>query len=90
MLRGQTLATLLSEVMAGGQPPGLEAILAGKVGARPEEIVRRALDQVEARRRLIDDGDDRFGRCDLCGADLGVVALAEMPWADRCAAHATR
>lgn len=90
MARGLTLATLLSEVLAGKRPPALAALLAAKPGARPEEVLRRALDQVEARRRLIDAGDDRYGRCDVCGVDLGLSALGEMPWADRCAPHSAQ
>ena len=85
--RGQTLATLLADVMAGKRPPSLAALLAARPGERPEEVLRRALDQVEARRRLLDAGDDRYGRCDICHVDLGAAALDEMPWADRCAAH---
>ena len=88
--RGQTLATLLSQVLAGKEPPQIAALLADKPGARPEEVLRKALDQVEARRRLLDADDDRFGRCEVCGVDLGVAALTELPWADRCAAHATQ
>ncbi|HEX7841668.1 MAG TPA: hypothetical protein VF469_29565 [Kofleriaceae bacterium] len=88
MRRGQTLATLLAEVLAGKRPPALAELLAQKPGKRPEEVLRLALDQVEARRKLIDAGDDRYGRCDTCGIDLGPVALAQMPWADRCADHA--
>lgn len=87
MQRGRTLATLLAKVMAGDEPPELEAILAGKVGARPAELLRRTLDQVEARRQLLDSDDDRYGRCDVCAVDLGIVALTEMPWADRCVEH---
>lgn len=89
MRRGETLATLLAEVLAGKRPPQIAELLAQKPGKRPEEVLRLALDQVESRRRLLDAGDDRFGRCDVCGADLGAAALAEVPWADRCAAHAT-
>lgn len=88
MRRGATLATLLAEVLAGKRPPQLAELLAQKPGQRPEEVLRLALDQIESRRRLIDAGDDRYGRCDVCGADLGVAALGEMPWADRCAKHA--
>lgn len=88
MRRGATLATLLADVLAGKQPPALAALLAEKPGKRPEEVLRLALDQVEARRKLLDADDDRFGRCDVCGVDLGAAALGEMPWADRCAAHA--
>jgi RNA polymerase-binding transcription factor DksA len=89
MRRGATLATLLSEVLAGKQPPDLAALLAQRPGKRPEEVLRLALDQIEARRKLIDAGDDRYGRCDVCGVDLGAAELGEMPWADRCVAHAT-
>jgi hypothetical protein len=86
--RGETLATLLAEVLAGKRPPALAALLAQRPGKRPEEALRLALDQVEARRVLLDAGDDRYGRCDTCGIDLGAAALGEMPWADRCAVHA--
>lgn len=88
MRRGLTLATLLSQVLAGKRPPELAALLAQRPGKRPEEVLRLALDQVEARRELLDRGDDRYGRCDTCGIDLGAAALGEMPWADRCPAHA--
>jgi hypothetical protein len=87
--RGGKLASLLADVLAGKQPPQLAKMLAGKPGKRPEEVLRLALDQVEGRRRLLAAGDDRYGRCDVCGADLGVAALIEVPWADRCAPHAT-
>ena len=89
MLRGRNLAELLAQVLAGKQPPQLAALLAERPGERPEEVLRRALDQVEQRRRLLDAGDARFGRCDVCGVELGEAALIEVPWADRCAAHAT-
>jgi hypothetical protein len=87
MQRGLTLATLLSRVLAGKRPPELAALLAQRPGRRPEEVLRLALDQVETRRKLLDSGDDRYGRCDACGIDLGTAALGEMPWADRCQAH---
>ncbi len=90
MKRGQVLANMLAEVLAGKDKEGeLSAMqLDAKPGLRPEERLRLALDQVESRRKLLDAGDDRFGRCDICGVDLGEVALTEYPWADRCAAHA--
>lgn len=90
MKRGRDLATLLADVLAGKRPPSLVSLLAQKPGKRPEEVLRLALDQVETRRRLLDAGDDRFGRCDVCAEDLGEAALGEMAWADRCAAHAAR
>lgn len=83
--RGRVLAELLSDVLAGKQPPALEALL--KPGIRPEEALRKALEQVERRRVLLDSSDDRYGRCDICGVDLGETVLAEMPWADRCIDH---
>lgn len=90
MKRGQTLATLLSEILAGkDKKRDMAAIgLDDKPGMRPEERLRLALDQVEGRRKLLDARDDRFGRCDECGEDLGLPALEEMPWADRCRKHA--
>lgn len=90
MQRGQVLATLLADVLAGKPvAPRLGALgIAGKPGMRPEEKLRWMLDQLEARRRLLDADDDAFGRCDHCGVDLGAAALGELPWADRCPAHA--
>jgi RNA polymerase-binding transcription factor DksA len=90
MGRGQTLASVLADVLAGKQTPTLAALLAQQPGKRPEEVLRLALDQVESRRTLLDSRDDRYGRCDVCGADLGLAALGYMPWADRCAAHAAQ
>lgn len=86
MDRGRVLATLLADVLAG-KPVAPPLGLPGKPGMKPEEKLRAALDQVEARRRLLDAGDDRFGRCTVCDLDLGTVALGEMPWADRCRDH---
>ena len=90
MARGRTLATMLSDVLAGKRPPSAQAILDAKPGKKPEDVLRLALDQVEGRRHLLDANDDRFGRCDVCGVDLGEAALGEMPWADRCAEHAPK
>lgn len=88
--RGQVLATLLAEVLAGkASEERVESIVTGgRPGMRPAEKLRKALDQIEARRVLLDAEDDRFGRCDVCSVDLGTAALGEMPWADRCADHA--
>lgn len=89
MRRGRDLATRLAEVMAGKDGDAIVRALAldAKPGARPAEILRAALEQIEERRRWLDAGDDRYGRCDACGIDLGAVALGQMPWADRCQAH---
>lgn len=89
MKRGQVLATLLADLLAGKKSPSVLAAMGiARPGMRPEEALRMTLDAVEARRKLIDANDDRFGRCDVCGEDLGAAALGEMPWADRCAPHA--
>lgn len=89
MKRGHDLATILADLLAGkDKTAALDALGAGRPGMTPEEKARAALEQVEARRRLIDADDDRFGRCDDCGDDLGELRLREMPWADRCAKHA--
>jgi hypothetical protein len=89
MERGRTVSTLLSQVLAGKRPTAITAMLDAKPGLRPEEVLRLALDQLETRRKLIDAGDDAFGRCEICSADLGEASLGEMPWADRCRLHPT-
>ena len=85
--RGQVLATLLADVLAGKRIALAEA-MPGKPGMRPEEKLRLALDQIERRRALLDADDVAFGRCDRCDVELGEAVLGEMPWADRCEAHA--
>jgi RNA polymerase-binding transcription factor DksA len=88
--RGQVLATLLSEVLANkaSEERVLAVVRGGKPGMRPAEKLRWALDQIERRRELLDACDDRFGRCEICTADIGEAALGELPWADRCRDHA--
>lgn len=90
MARGQALASKLSALLASPDPMSIVRALGLdlKPGARPEEILRLALDQVDGLRKLIDAGDDRYGRCHECGVDLGLAALGEVPWADACHAHA--
>ena len=67
MKRGQSLATRLAELLAGADGDGLVRALGldAKPGARPEEILRLALEQIEERRRWLDADDDRYGRCDV-------------------------
>jgi len=86
MAKGLELATLLEDVLAGlDRTRGLAALGPSKPGEKPEEKLRRYLEMVEAKRRLLDAGDNSFGRCQICNADLGAMPLEEMPWADRCA-----
>lgn len=88
--RGRVLATLLAEVLAGKPSEARLSTMGvvGKPGMRPEEKLRWTLDRVEARRRLLEHDDDQFGRCEVCGSDLGEAAIEQLPWADRCPAHA--
>jgi RNA polymerase-binding transcription factor DksA len=90
MRRGRDLATRLSEVLSGLDGDRLVRALGldAKPGMRPEEILRKALADVEGLRKWLDDGDDRFGRCHVCGVDLGAAGLQELPWADTCVPHA--
>lgn len=86
--RGSILATLLAEVLAGkDKTSALRALGVLRPGIRPEEALRKALDQIERRRLLLVSDDARYGTCEICGIDLGAAALEEMPWADRCPAH---
>jgi hypothetical protein len=86
--RGAVVADLLAEVLGGkDKTSALAALGLSRPGIRPEEALRNALNQIEARRRLLVADDDRYGRCDVCGIDLGVRALDEMAWADRCPDH---
>jgi RNA polymerase-binding transcription factor DksA len=89
MKRGSVLATRLSDVLAGKRPPDVMSIINAKPGLRPEEALRLALAQIESRRTLLDAGDDHYGRCDVCGDEIPIAALHEMPWADRCQRHAS-
>lgn len=89
--KGKQIADELADVLAGKDKRLRMHELpsaAQKPGMRPEEKLRVYLDHVDGCRRLLDADDDRFGRCGLCDADLGPVALEQMPWADRCQACA--
>jgi hypothetical protein len=76
----------------------LEAILAGREvdlsslpllpGQDPEARVRAFLAQIERAIDLFDT--DRFGRCEVCNADLDRAALAARPWLSSCPAHSGR
>lgn len=91
LAKGMALATALADLMAGKADKLREAELpatARKPGMTPIERLRAYLNHVEACRARLDADDDDYGRCDRCGDDLGLAALEEMPWADRCAACA--
>jgi RNA polymerase-binding transcription factor DksA len=90
MKRGQDLSTKLSELMSGKDGDSLVAALGlnAKPGATPEEILRQALADNEQLRHWLDDGDARYGVCGVCGVELGLASMREVPWADRCHAHA--
>ena len=85
--KGMALATALTDLMAGKADKTRAAELpsaARKPGMTPIERLRAYLNHVEACRQRLDADDDSYGRCDVCGDDLGLTALQEMPWADRC------
>jgi hypothetical protein len=85
--KGGAIAAQLADLLAGkGKKLDLQALpaLARKPGMRPEERLRAYLDHVETCRRRLDAGDARYGRCQVCGADIDLPALEEMPWTDRC------
>lgn len=84
MKKGLEIATLLADVLAGKNKSGALAALQLEPGIKPEEALRMYLALIESKRALLDADDDRFGRCERCEADLGELALREMPWADRC------
>lgn len=87
LAKGRAIADELADLLAGkGKRIRMSElpIFARKPGMRPEERLRAYLDHVEGCRILLDADDDRFGRCTVCQDDLGLVALSEMPWADRC------
>jgi RNA polymerase-binding transcription factor DksA len=88
--RGQVIATKLSEILNGKDKlSGLRALgLDAKPGMKPEEVLRAALDHVEKLRKQVEAGDDAYGRCWVCGKDLGLAGLEEVPWADACGEHA--
>ena len=88
--RGATLASLLADILSGrDRSLALASIGLLRPGIRPEEALRNALDKLERRRRLLVADDERYGCCDVCGAQLGIDALEEVPWADRCQAHSS-
>lgn len=86
---GMVLRSLLAEVVSGKDRTAvLQALGILRPGTRPDEALRTALDRIERRRVLLVSDDARYGCCELCGHDLGTVALEEAPWTDRCRAHA--
>jgi hypothetical protein len=87
--RVHDLARRLSDVLAGldGERHVRALGLSAQPGARPEELLRMALEQVETQRRWLDADDERYGRCEVCAIDLGEPSLREMAWADRCQVH---
>jgi hypothetical protein len=90
LARGQVIATKLSELLAGKDGRSLMSLLGldARPGLRPEEVLRAALDHVERLRKLVEAGDDAYGRCWVCGKDVGLAGLEEVPWADACGEHA--
>ena len=85
--KGQELAQMLSDVMAGNVPAALAA-MAGKPGETPEEKLRRFLDKIHGMMRAVREGG--YGVCEQCGNEIPFAELDEMPWADTCGACAAK
>jgi hypothetical protein len=89
LARGSVLASMLADILSGKDKTSTLAGLGVlRPGIRPEEALRKALDQVESRRKLLVADDARYGCCEICGSALDLAELDEMAWADRCRAHA--
>ena len=84
--KGQEVAQMLAELLAGQTPAGLADVV--KPGETPEEKLRRFLDTIQARIKALRDGS--YGRCEVCGEELRFVELDELPWADTCGSCAAR
>lgn len=83
--RGMAVNEQLTRLLAGQQVTLATLKLPNeqKPGLRPEEKLRRFLDQISrAQRRL---GTPAWGLCVDCGAALPESALDETPWLERCA-----
>ncbi len=79
--KGQELAQMLADLLAGNTPPGM-AELKGKPGETPEEMLRRYLGVIQDRLTRLREGT--YGKCEQCGKEIRFVELDEMPWADTC------
>jgi hypothetical protein len=79
--KGQELAQMLSDLLAGNPPPGVAGL--AKPGETPEEALRRYLGVIQQRIDAIAAGTG-YGLCERCGAPLSFAELDEMPWADTC------
>jgi RNA polymerase-binding transcription factor DksA len=85
--KGQELAEMLADVLAGNLPPALAA-MAGKPGEKPEEKLRRYLDKIQGCLKALREGG--YGRCEICGEEIRFEELDEMPWADTCSSCAAK
>ncbi len=84
--KGQGLYAALSDVLAGKNVTltTLKLPHEQKPGERPEERLRRFLDQVSrAQKRL---GTPAWGLCPRCQAPVPEVVLDEAPWTETCSA----
>jgi hypothetical protein len=84
--KGQEIAEMLADVLAGNVPPGLAEVV--KPGETPEEKLRRFLDTIQARIVAMREGS--YGRCEICGEEIRFEELDEMPWADTCSSCAAK
>jgi hypothetical protein len=85
--KGAEVNEKLTALLAG-QTPSLHGLLDAKPGETPIERLQRFMKVLDDALARIREG--RYGTCSECGAELGYVALEQMPWADTCTACATR
>ncbi len=81
LAKGQEIAGMLSDLLAGKKPSGLD-LLEARPGETEEEKLHRYLDLIQSRIDAIQDGT--YGRCQVCGGQIPLAELDEVPWAERC------
>lgn len=86
LAKGQVIAQQLADVLAGRNPTRIEVVGANIDALRVEDRLRAYLAHINARRQALEADDGTYGLCEVCGAELSLASLHEMPWADRCVA----
>ncbi len=82
--QGMSVNERLTNLLAGmnGRLLDMKMPHERKPGLRPEEKLRRYLDQIiRAQRRL---GTETWGVCVTCGAQLAQAQLDDAPWQEEC------
>lgn len=76
-------------IEAASDRDALEGSLSDAEAAEAASSVElRELREVDAAMSRLRDDPEAFGRCVVCGKDIGASRLELVPWASRCATHA--